>query len=109
MITIKLIVDGDRIRVDPSCNLSGLVSHTTESVQLKFALSSEWKSRVSVVAFWSMLGQEHPPRTLDVNECCTVPAEALQRAAFRVQLLGKRNSETFETTKCTIHLKGDTT
>ncbi len=109
MSIITLIVDGNRIKVDPSCDLSSLFPHMPEPVQLKFALPSEWKSRLCVVAFWSMLGQEHPPRSLDDDNSCNVPTEALQRAAFRVQLLGKHKGEKFETTKCTIHLKGDIT
>lgn len=108
MKTVNLIVNGNRIKVDPSCNISDLFPHMTEPVRLEFALTPEWKSRVKVVAFWSMLGQEYQPCLLDDGKSCIVPAEALQRA-FRVQLLGKHEGERFETTKCTIHLKGDIT
>ena len=106
MKTVKLIVNGNNIKVDPSCNLSDLFPRMTEPVRLEFTLSPEWKNRVKVAAFWSMLGQEYPPRALNDGKSCIVPAEVLQRAAFRVQLLGKYNGEKVETTKCTIHLKG---
>lgn len=109
MKTVKLIVNGDYIKVDPSCNLSGLFPGMEEQVCLEFACSSEWKDLVKVVAFWSLMGEEYPPRALEDGKSCIVPSEALKNTAFRVQIFGKLNGKRSSTTKCTIHLKGGKT
>lgn len=109
MKNIKLTVDGSIIRCGPACDFSGLFPGIQEPVRLEFDFSPEWKNRVKVAAFWSMLGKEYPPRALEDGKSCIVPVEALQNAAFKVQILGKQNGEKVSTTKCTVYLKGGRT
>lgn len=109
MKNLKFTVDGENIKPEPTCDFSGLFPGMTEPVRLEFDCSSEWKNRIKVAAFWSLMGKEYTPRALEDGKSCIVPPEALKNAAFRVQILGKLNGEKASTTKCTIYLKGGKT
>lgn len=103
---IKLVVDGNVLKHPPNFTVDGLFPGMQEPVRLEFAFSPEWKSRVKVAAFYSLLGKEHTPQVLEDGKSCIVPVEALKTAAFQVQILGKGNGEKASTTKCTVFLKG---
>lgn len=109
MRTLKFVVDGSTIRPDPSCDFSGLFPGAETSVKAEFSFSPEWKSMVKVAAFWSMMGSEYPPQVLKDGKSCMIPAEALKRAAFKVQVLGKYKGVPTSTDKLTIYQKGGKT
>lgn len=106
MQTLRFSVKGADIAHEQIRTPSTLYPGMTEPVKLEFTFSPEWKSIPKVVAFWSMLGNEYPPQILKDGKTCIVPAEALQRAAFKVQIMGKQDGKTRSTGKCTIYLKG---
>lgn len=108
MRTLRFIVEGNTIKEDPSCNFSGLFPSENSQVKAEFNFSPEWKSMVKVAAFWSMLGNEYPPRVIKDGKTCIIPTEALRRAAFKVQILGKKNGVPASTNKLTIYQKGGT-
>lgn len=109
MKNLKLLVDGSVIKFTPTCNFKGLFPGMTEPLQLDFDFSPEWESGAKVAAFWSMSGKEYSPQILKGGKSCKVPVEALQRDAFKVQILGSMNGERTSTTKCTIYLEGGRT
>ena len=106
MRTLKFIVNGQTLAQDPSCDFSGLFPGKKDDIQAEFAFSSEWKNRVKVVAFWSMLDKEYPPRVLNSENVCEIPEEVLKRPSFKVQILGKQRGGTFNTNKITIYQRG---
>lgn len=88
MRTLKFIVDGQIIKKDPACSFEGLVPGTDKYLQAEFVLSSEWRDAAIVASFWSMLGKEYQPQKVKINNTCIIPAEALKRRVFKVQLIG---------------------
>lgn len=106
MRVLKFVVDSQGLRPDPSCDFSGLFPGTENQIQAQFTFSDEWKSRVKVVSFWSMMGSEYPPQLLKDGKSCVIPPEALKRAAFKVQILGRYNGQIASTNKLTVCQKG---
>lgn len=91
MRTLKFIVDKQIIKQDPDCDFSGLVPGTEGYLQVEFDFSSEWRDCVKVAAFWSRMGDvEYQPQKLEDGKTCVIPAEALKRRAFGIQVIGKK-------------------
>ena len=106
MRTLKFIVDGQTIVLDPNSDASSLVPGTNGYVQAAFTFSHEWDGCKKVVAFYSNLGKEYPPRVLKNGEVCDIPSEALQKSIFKVKVFGKKNDYTICTNKVIVHQKG---
>lgn len=106
MQILKFHVSGANVEQVAARTPVKLFPGMTEPVRLEFTFSPEWENRVKVAAFWSMIGNEYTPQPLQDGKSCIVPVEALQRAAFKVQILGKRNGEKASTNRHTIYLKG---
>ena len=106
MRVLRFIVDNTTIREDPSCDFSGLFPGRNDEVMAEFEFSKEWKSAVKVVAFWSLLGAEYPPRELNEDDTCMIPIEALRTYAFKMQIIGKVNGKRKETKKFMIRQSG---
>ncbi len=106
MRTLKFIVDGQVIRQDPNCDFTGLVPGTEGYLQAEFTFSSEWNGYVKVAAFYSMLGKEYTPQVLKDGKTCIIPSEALERRAFKIRIIGKKDGSKFATSKITVFQKG---
>lgn len=107
MRTLRFIVDGESIKQDPFCDFSGLFPGRNPDVQAEFSFSPEWKNKVKVAAFWSILGTEYEPQALQDDNTCIIPPEALGTAAFKIQVLGKKGPFRLTTNKLTIRQTGD--
>lgn len=107
MRILRFIVDGTSIKQDPSCDFSGLFPGRNPNVRAEFTFSPEWKNKVKVIAFWSMLDAEYEPQLLQDGKSCTIPPEALSRAAFKIQVLGKAGATQLCTKKFTVRQTGD--
>lgn len=105
MRILRFIVDGKTIKQDPSCDFSGLFPGKNPNIRAEFTFSSEWKNKVKVAAFWSMLDNEYEPQEID-DDFCIIPSEALARPSFKIQILGKKGNERIDTNKLTILQKG---
>lgn len=99
MRTLRFIVDGESIKPDPTCDFSGLFPGKNPDVQAEFVFSSEWENATKVAAFWSMLDKEYEPKVVEDDESCVIPPEALARASFKIQVLGKKSKTRWNTTK----------
>ena len=75
MRTLRFIVDDESIIKDPSCDFTGLFPKTNYEIRAEFVFSPEWKSRVKVAAFWSMLDKEYHPQVLEEDNTCMIPKE----------------------------------
>lgn len=110
MRTLRFIVDNETIKQDPSCDFGGLFPGKNPNVQAEFVFSSDWEDTVKVAAFWSILDSEYEPQALQ-DDCCDIPVEALARASFKIQVLGKKSKPGFNavilsTNKLTIRQTG---
>lgn len=107
MRTLKFIVNGQTIAPDPSCDFSGLYPGSEGYLQAEFTFTEEWKNTAKVVAFYSNLGREYEPQILKSNKPCTIPAEALKKRVFKIQVIGKtKEGLRLETNKLAVHQKG---
>lgn len=105
MRTLRFIVDGKTIKQDPACDFGDLFPGKNSNVRAEFSFSSEWNKKVKVAAFWSMLDSEYEPQEI-VDGGCNIPAEALNKAAFKIQVLGKKGKNRIDTNKLTIRQGG---
>ena len=89
MRTLKFVVEGQIIKQDPNCDFTNLVPGTEGYLRAEFSFSPEWKGCAKVASFWSAVGDEYPPQVLADGKSCLIPAEATQRYAFKVGVVGK--------------------
>lgn len=89
MRTLKFVVEGLIIKQDPTCDFSNLVPGTEGYLRAEFSFSPEWNGCTKVASFWSAVGDEYPPQVLADGISCVIPAEATQRYAFKVGVIGK--------------------
>lgn len=110
MRTLRFIVDGETIKQDPTCDFSGLFPGKNPNVMAEFVFSSEWENTIKVAAFWSILDKEYEPQVIE-DDGCVIPSEALAKASFKIQVLGKKkktkqNAPILSTNKLTIRQMG---
>ena len=106
MRTLRFIVNGQSITRDPDCDFTGLVPKSEGYLQAEFAFSSEWDGSTRVAAFFSNLGREYEPQFLRKGRTCIIPAEALEKSIFKVQVIGRKGDYNLCTNRLTVHQKG---
>lgn len=107
MRTLRFIVNGQIIKPDPNCDFSNLVPGTDGYLQAEFAFSREWDScPLKVASFWSVMGHEYPPCKLVDGRRCNIPAEALAKRTFKIQVLGKGPEIRLTTNKVSVTQDG---
>lgn len=106
MRTLRFIVDDQIIKQDETCNFDGLVPGTEEYLQAEFSFSPEWNGFVKVVSFFSALGKEYTPKVLKDGKTCLIPAEALKKRIFKIQVTGKKEDLKILTNKVVINQNG---
>lgn len=89
MRILNFIIDGQIIKQDPNCDFDNLVPGTEGYLLASFTFSKEWVGHAKVATFWSIMGREYPPQLLTDGKTCVIPAEALKRRVFKVQVIGK--------------------
>lgn len=108
MRTLRFIVDKQIIRPDPECDFSNLVPGSEQYLQAEFSFSPEWDGFVKVAAFYSRLGKEYEPQIIKNGKSCVIPAEALDKKIFKVQIRGMHlgTSQKLITNKLVVHQNG---
>lgn len=109
MRTLKFHVNDQIIEADPACHFDDLVPGTEGYVKAEFYFSAEWTDCVKVAAFWSMRGKEYPPVALKDGCTCMIPAEALKKRSFKMQVIGKGPGIKLTTNKLVITQNGGKT
>jgi hypothetical protein len=109
METLKFIVNGQNIVLDPNCENANLVPGTSGYIQAEFSFSKEWDGCAKVAAFYSNLGREFAPRILKDGKVCEIPVEALKKSIFKVKVLGQKADYSICTNKITIYQRGGKT
>lgn len=108
MRVLKFIVDDTTIKEDPTCDFTGLFPGNTEPVRVEFTFSNDWKSKVKVAGFWSIMGTEYEPQVINDDGSCEIPVEVLSKLAFKIQVLGKqRGSGIKRTDLITVYQSGN--
>lgn len=105
MQTLKFVVNGQNISLDPSCDVNSLVPGTEGYLEASFSFSSEWNGCVKVAAFFSNLGREFTPQVID-GSTCSIPPEALEKSVFKVQVIGKKDNYNIRTNRAIVHQRG---
>lgn len=106
MRTLRFIVDEQIIRKDPTCDFSNLVPGSKGLLVAEFSFTKEWDGCAKVAAFYSPLGREYPPRVLADGKTCVIPFEALEKRAFKVQVIGQKSDLKLKTNKVTVSQNG---
>lgn len=106
MRTLRFIVDKQIIKPDPNCDFTGLIPGTEGYLKAEFSFSPEWNGCIKVAAFYSRLGKEYEPQVLEDGKTCMIPAEALQKSAFGVRVIGKREGLKLTTDKAIVCQNG---
>ena len=102
MRKLKFVVDGQIIKAAPSCDFSNLVPGTESYLEAEFLFSPEWDGYAVVASFWSALGKEYMPQAIK-NCRCIIPAEALKKRVFKVQIIGQApNGKKIKTNKLAV-------
>ena len=105
MQTLKFVVDGQNIMLNPDCNVDSLVPGREGHLEASFSFSSEWDGYAKVAAFFSNLGREFTPQVIDGN-MCIIPPEALEKSVFKVQVIGKKDNHIMRTNRAIVHQRG---
>lgn len=107
MRTLKFIVNDQIITQDPNCDFNNLVPGTEGYLKAEFSFSPEWKDCVKVAGFWSAMGVEYQPQVLADGYSCMIPADALKKQIFKIEILGKkRGGITLKTNRVTVTQDG---
>lgn len=102
---LRFIVDGETIKQDPSCDFSGLFPGKNPYICAEFDFSPEWDNRIKVASFASILGKEYDPQLIE-DDACMIPAEALARPVFKMQILGRHKNHNYKTNTINIYQRG---
>lgn len=99
MRTLEFNVQKQRLLKKPGCDFSGLVAGSVGYLQAKFNLSEdEWsKCEIKIARFW--IDEQEHAKTLDDNNCCIIPPEALIGSRFGVSVIGAAPGYQIETNK----------
>ena len=106
MRTLNFIVTSQTIKRDPNCDFSGLVPGSEEYLQARFSFSPEWDGCIKVAGFYSMMGREYEPQVLKGGTTCLIPAEALKKKSFKIQIIGKKGTSKLTTNKVVVKQDG---
>ena len=109
MRTLKFIVNSQIIMLDPECDFSDLIPGTEGYLQARFIFSPEWSGCAKVAAFYSTMGKEIGAEILDVGGTCMIPAVALAKQKFKVQVIGKKRGYKILTNKVLVNQNGGKT
>ena len=105
MRTLKFVVEGQRIRLDPVCDFSGIVPGTSGYLHATFEFSSEWRGLAKVTEFWRGNTDESFPAKI-INGKCEIPAEALRMKKWYVNIVGKRGNIRMTTDRAEVKQEG---
>lgn len=94
------------MKKDPSCDFTGLYPGTDGYIKAEFSFSNDWIGTVRVAKFCSVLGWEYTPSILENGKTCLIPAEALKKKSFTIQIIGQDDKKKLTTNKITIKQNG---
>ena len=106
MRTLKFIVNNQSITPDPQCDFSNITPGTEGHLTAEFTFSKDWNGYVKAATFYSLMGTEYTPQILKDGKSCVIPAEALKRRVFKIQVFGKKGDVKIQTNRITVKQDG---
>lgn len=103
MRKLKFIVQGQKIKPDPSCDFNGLIAGSVGYLQAEFRLDGAWDGCQVAASFWR--GAEENAAVIK-DGACVIPAEALLGQYFGVSLTGVKRDYRITTNKVFIKQGG---
>lgn len=86
MRTLKFNIEGQRIKKNPKCSFSGLVTGNKGYLECEFATSKEWLMLAKVAVFYTETSKEYVPL---INNRCQIPDSVTDSTRIRVGLVGR--------------------
>lgn len=102
MRTLKFIVNGRTIVLDPKCDYEGFIPCSEGYMEAQFSFSKEWENCLKVMIFFSNLGVEYETQLLNSRNVCKIPQEALKNRVFKLQVIGRKENYTLRTNRITV-------
>lgn len=99
MRTLRFIVEELRLKKDPECDFTGLVSGTRGYYKARFAFSREWKGLKKVVIFSTRDDKKFIPI---FNDAIEIPKEITDNSTYYVSVYGKSDEYELTTNLVTI-------
>lgn len=87
MRTLKFILDGQKLKKDPSCDFTGLICGTMNYVKLSFDVSGDWNKCFIIVSFLDENDHEIDASELKNFECL-VPNTTSSYKKYKIRLIG---------------------
>lgn len=101
MRTLKFNIDGQVLKLDPECDLSGLVPGTEGYLQAEFNFSNDWAGTTKTVQFFRGYGG-YAKAGLKDGKSCMIPASAAKGRKFDIRVVGEKRGSTLITNRVTI-------
>lgn len=96
MRTLKFVVTGQKLSVDPGCDTGGLVAGSVGYLNAEFRTDAAWKGCKIAASFWKGSKEYAVPVR---NGTCEIDPEALTGYMFGVSLTGVRDGYKIKTNK----------
>lgn len=90
MRTLYFIVDGQRLKQDPTCDFNGIVSNSRGYLQAKFNFSADWGGFKKIAIFTGTNDKQYLAPL--VRDTCEIPYKALTGDIVQVSVVGQRGS-----------------
>lgn len=87
MRTLQFDVEGQRLRQDPACDFSDIVSNSRGYLRARFQFSADWTGCKKVAIFTGESCEEMRPL---VGDCCDIPDCVLTGTTVQVSVVGQR-------------------
>lgn len=99
MRTLKFKIDGQRIKKDPECDFSGLITGSKGYLECEFEFTRDWAGLAKAAIFETGDYVKYQPL---VNNRCNVPDEVTDSTKIHVHVFGKDNTMVLSTNTAVI-------
>ena len=96
---LSFIVEDKRIKKDPKCDFTGLVTGTKGIYMAKFSFDKDWREYRKVAVFRTTKITKYVPI---VNGMCAVPDEVSDAMMYYVSVIGTGSSVSVPTTEVAV-------
>ena len=96
MRRLEFIIEGQRLRKDPSCDFAGIIPGTRHYLETHFTFNEDWDKCVCIAEFSNESGDTDAVLIEDGK--CEIPDIVLDDVNFTLKVIGKRKDGYFITT-----------
>lgn len=106
MRKLKFNVDNQIITRDPDCDFKNLIPGTTDYLRAEFTFTPDWNGWKKIANFYSVLGVKYASIELKDGKSCDIPAEALKKRIFKIEVIGQKGKSEMVTNKVEVVQRG---